>query len=467
VVKFIFFLQLAVRILLAVSTTLRVPPWQMSNMSSTFDQFSQGLHSISPSTISMEGVQWVCLDGPCDGRISPLAAKNMLALARLDDWDFDEGKPRIINWSATADWYKWSRHWRGWIPRGVMGGTIIPKPSKSMLRSGSSFATLKGIDVLPEVAVDAAHKLNQLRSILMSFLPDLKILQIPVPDEADCSLIRRSCQSSKELLLILCRFSYGLLDLVGFFRWAACVFDRDIVGQNLPKVVTQTYEWLDENFYGENLGYLVHLEAHRQEFGFRLCLEESVPFYYPWQARYSAIPHFRWFNPDNLGVGFESDKMKDFRPYNQYLQDVLKYNNTTVNLDGLPKRKHYVVDFEGWIRQQPRKEEQMLKMGKDYYWEDCAMADGSCTRFHLLWWKQDDLVETDEEDCRPIRVKGPDYNPLTPDIIRERYKFVCVLSEGEDIDPVLYQAWCRSQYHSQIQPTSLCKYISSRVHCTA
>ena len=42
------------------------------------------------------------------------------------------------------------------------------------------------------------------------------------------------------------------------------------------------------------------------------------------------------------------------------------------------------------------------KMKKYYYWEDCVMADGSCTRIHLLWWKkQDDLVETDKEDCQP------------------------------------------------------------------
>ena len=109
----------------------------------------------------------------------------------------------------------------------------------------------------------------------------------------------------------------------------------------------QTYEWLNKNFHWENLGYVVHLEVHQQEFGFCLCLEESVPFYYLWQAYYCAIPHFCWFNSDNLGVGFECDKMKDFRLYDQYLQDVLKHNNTTINLDGLPKQKNYVVDFEG------------------------------------------------------------------------------------------------------------------------
>lgn len=435
--------------------------------SSPFGQFSRGVHFISPSTISVEGVQWVCLDGPCDGRISPSAAKNMLALARLDDWDLDEGKPRIIDWSAMPDWYERGLHWRGWIPRGAMGGSIIPRPSKSILRHDSGFGFLKGTDVLPEVAVDAAQKLNLLRRKLVLLLVDLDILRIPIPEEVDCALIKRSCQNYKELLLILCRFCYGLLDLVGFFRWAACVFDRDIDSQNSPKIVTETYEWLNENFYGENIGYLVHLEAHRLEFGFRHCLQEDVPFYYPWQACYCDIPYFRRFNPNNLGVGSGSDKINDFTPYDQYLQDILRHDNSTVNLAGAPKRKHYVVDFEGWIRRQPRKEERVSKMGTDYYWEDRMMTDGSCARFHLLWRKKhNDSVETDEEDFRPRRVKGPEYNPLTPDIIRERYKFMCAPSEGEDIDPILYQARHASQYRMQIRPTNLCKYVSSKPHCT-
>ena len=184
---------------------------------STFVQFSRGMNPVSPSTISVGDVQWACLGGPCDGQISPLAAKNMLPLARLYAWDFVEGKPQIIDWSATTDWYEWAFHWRGWIPRGAMGGSIIPRPSQSMLPHNPMLGTLKGTDVLPEATIHVAHKLNILRTKLKSLLPDLHTLMIPVPAEVDCLMVGRSCKTSKELMLVLCRFCYGLLDLVGFF----------------------------------------------------------------------------------------------------------------------------------------------------------------------------------------------------------------------------------------------------------
>ena len=41
-------------------------------------------------------------------------------------------------------------------------------------------------------------------------------------------------------------------------------------------------------------------------------------------------------------------------------------------------------------------------MAKDYYWEDCMTTEGTCARFHLLWQRTTDKVESDEEDCCPI-----------------------------------------------------------------
>ena len=54
----------------------------------------------------------------------------------------------------------------------------------------------------------------------------------------------------------LCQLCYHMLDLVGFFQWAACVFDKEIKC-NIMKVVTETYKWLNENFTGRNIGYLM------------------------------------------------------------------------------------------------------------------------------------------------------------------------------------------------------------------
>ena len=70
----------------------------------------------------------------------------------------------------------------------------------------------------------------------------------------------------------LCRLCYHMLDLVGFFRWAACIFDEEIK-HNTVKVVAETYKWLNKTFTGRNISYKIHLDASCREFGFRLYID--------------------------------------------------------------------------------------------------------------------------------------------------------------------------------------------------
>ena len=142
-----------------------------------------------------------------------------------------------------------------------------------------------------------------------------------------------------------------MLDLVGFFRWVARVFERELNNLKSGKTVTELYKWFDRNFNGKSIGYLIHLDAHRREFGFHFCIDEGVPFYYPWLDAYTVMPWLRRFDPNSLG--FNPEKVPpptDFSPYDQYLQNVVDQNNHTVEISGLLRRTPYIVDFEGWIR---------------------------------------------------------------------------------------------------------------------
>ena len=410
---------------------------------SVFSQYSP----LNPHTTFVEGLQWISLDGPIAGLVSPNAKFNNLPLKRLDDWDLDLGCPRVVDWAVFADWYERKFHWRGWIPTGAIGGDIIPRPSASMLPRDPMLKPLQGEDVLPAATLEAMVKLNTLRASMLKLLPEINRFYIPIPGELDLSLLRRVYRDSRRLLTDLCRSCYHMLDLVGFFRWAARVFEKELNNPKSGKTVTELYKWFDRNFNGKSIGYLIHLDAHRREFRFRFCIDEGVPFYYPWLDAYTVMPWLRRFDPNSLGFNPEKGPPPtDFSPYDQYLQNVVGQNNRTVEISGLPRRTPYIVDFEGWIRRPLRIGERPSVMCNEYYWEDVIRAEGSaCIRFYHLWRKKQ-LAEVDEQcDSRG-------HTPLHPDIIRERYKFKCAPCENDVYDSMLYQGSLDCSRRSQIRP---------------
>ena len=96
------------------------------------------------------------------------------------------------------------------------------------------------------------------------------------------------------------------------------------------KVVAEMYKWLNETFMGRNIGYLIHLDASHREFGFCLCIDQEVPFYYPWLPAYKTMPWLHRFDPDSLGIDPNKPGLPpaaDFSPYDQCLQDVLELDN--------------------------------------------------------------------------------------------------------------------------------------------
>lgn len=419
---------------------------------STFSQYSRSdSNPISPSTTFVEGLQWVTLDGSITSRISPNAKFNTLPERRLNNWDFNLGCPHPIDWSSFADWYERGVHWRGWIPEGAIGGGIIPRPSMEILPRDPMLRPLRGAEVLPSAAVEAIHRLNALRMQLKS-LPGMRELGISIPGELDISLHGRLYRTSDALLTDLCRLCYHMLDLVGFFRWAACVFDEEIK-RNTVKVVAETYKWLNETFTGRNIGYLIHLDASRREFGFRLCIDREVPFYYPWLPAYKTMPWLRRFDPDSLGLDPEKPGLPpaaDFSPYDQYLQDVLELDNKTVNIYWLLRRTPYIVDFEGWTRRGFRLEE----MHSDIMTERCYRRDviiagrseSACLRFYLLWriTQSEEIDDEDDED--------DPRNHL--DILRERHKFKCAPCEGDVYDSSMFTSSNERSCRFQIRPKS-------------
>ena len=347
----------------------------------------------------------------------------------------------MIDWAIFADWYERDLHWRGWIPTGAIGGHIIPRPSASMLPRDPMLKPLRGQDVLPTATVQAMEKLNALRTALLTLCQDIKVLNIPIPDELDLSLLHRLYRRSECLLKDLCRSCYRMLDLVGFFRWAVCIFTRELHSEDdAGRIVAETYEWLDDNFKGKSIGYLIHLDAHHREFGFRLCMNERIPFYYPWLDTFTTMPWLRRFDPNVLCLNPDKPEPPptDFRPYDQYLQNVLNLKNRTVEIPGLPRRTHYVVDFDGWARRWVRAGERPSRMSKECYWEDIIIGGGSgCVRIHHLWRKK--------------QLDSREYTPFPPDIIRERYKFKFAPCEGDVYDTVTYK-WSRDCRRSQIRP---------------
>ena len=195
---------------------------------------------------------------------------------------------------------------------------------------------LRGAEVLPSAAIEAIHRLNTLR-MQLKLLPGMRELGIPIPGELDISLHGQLYRTSNALLTDLWRLCYHMLDLVGFFQWAACIFDEEIKC-NTVRVVTDTYKWLNETFTGRNIGYLIHLDASHSEFGSHFCIDQEVPFYYPWSPTYKTMPWLRRFDPDSLGLDPKKPGLPPaayFSPYNQYLQDILGLDNKTVNIHWL------------------------------------------------------------------------------------------------------------------------------------
>ena len=414
----------------------------------SFTQFTVGgLSPLSPSTkTDAKGTQWVTLESRGDWSIHPEAISSTQPQLRADEWDIDECKPKILDWTEFADWYDRSYHWRGWIPEKALGNSIIPLPNKKMAPYDPAKGAIAVITFLPKVSIDAAHRFNELRSSLKRLLPDLTTYDIPIPKEVDLAALKIPCSSYPQLLSTLCRFCYGMADLLGFFRWCACVFDREIDSQNASRFISNSFEWLGKNFTGKGIGYLVHLDAHYREFGFTLCLQEGIPFYYPWLRHYDTVLRFDRFNPRTLKVSLPEGPresplgLSDFRPYDKFLQAVEGRNNTPVELMGRPKRTPFVVDFEGWIRRSVRKEEKLRQLTRKFYWEDCPISEGTgCARIFFLWRRREEEEEDGSENSDRFLPRGADYRPLEVEILRERHKFACAPSLGEEVDPILHK----------------------------
>ena len=217
-----------------------------------------------------------------------------------------------------------------------------------------------------------------------------------------------------------------MVDLLGFFRWCACIFDREIDSQNTLRFISNSFEWLGENFMGKGIGYLVHLDAHYREFGFTLCLQEGIPFYYPWLCHYDTVLRFDHFNPGTLKVSLPEGPresplgLSDFRPYDKFLQVVEGQNNTPIELMGCLKRTPFVIDFEGWIWRSVRKEEKLRQLKRRFYWEDCPISKGmGCTRIFFLWRRREEEEEDSSENSDRFLPCGADYRPLEAEILRE------------------------------------------------
>ena len=88
---------------------------------------------------------------------------------------------------------------------------------------------------------------------------------IPIPKEVDLAALKIPCSSYLQLLSTFCQFCYGMADLLGFFRWCACIFDREIDSQNTLRFISNSFEWLGENFTGKGMGYLVQLLANYRD----------------------------------------------------------------------------------------------------------------------------------------------------------------------------------------------------------
>ena len=120
----------------------------------------------------------------------------------------------------------------------------------------------KGKEFLSEDTIKGAFKLNELWDTLVDFLPDLKRFYIPIPAPVQTLMFDRAYRDTDQLGEDLCRLCYGMLDLVGFFRWVHSVFSRELGSCRVWHSIIKIYEWLDYSFEGKNIRYLVHLEAH-------------------------------------------------------------------------------------------------------------------------------------------------------------------------------------------------------------
>ena len=413
-------------------------------MSSSFQQIFPGPDKhLAISTTVVEGLWWIGMVGPSPkSQISPQARHRTEPLKRLDNWDLNAGRPRLIDWATVPDWYDRNVHWRGWIPRDAVDSNVIPCPSESGIPREPLIVGTQGKEYLSEDTIEGAFKLNELRKALLDFLPDIKTLHIPIPAPAPTSMFDKAYEDAEQLGEDLCRLCYGMVDLVGFFRWASSVFSREIASRRVWYSIVEGYKWLDYNFRDKSIGYLVHLEAHRTEFSFQFCIQNGVPLYYPWYNQYREIPCLKRFDPFFLGL--DSDKLTtaqaaqlNFFPFNRHLQEVGGRDQTPVKINWPSRRLHRIVDFEGWVQRELREGEDPGQMEQAYYWEDCMTEGGSgCYRFYHLWRPSGNCdlgVETSSDDG-----DGDDPPIHNPCIIREHYKFRHAPSLDDEISPVTY-----------------------------
>ena len=232
-------------------------------------------------------VDWVAWS-LCQNEISPQVHHQTEPLKCLDNWNLKAGQPHLINWTIP-DWYDHNVHWRGWILLDAMDTHIIPCPSESDVPCDPLILGTQGKEFSSGEMIEGAFKLNELRKALLEFLLDLQTLNITVLAPAPTLMFDRSHEGINWLGEDLCCLCYGMVDLVGFFRWASSVLSRELANHRVWHSIVKVYDWLDYNFQGTSIGYIIHLEAHQTEFSFQFCIQNGVPLCYPWYNKYREM----------------------------------------------------------------------------------------------------------------------------------------------------------------------------------
>lgn len=156
------------------------------------------------------------------------AHQNLSPLEQDSLWDLDHSHPSGLDWGQEVDWYERVFHWRGWIPKDGLGGSIIPDPKDCGLRTKVGESWMASRAILGSEFVHAAECLNCLLSTLRQLLAaDLMLRRIPTPTPINMVVFNYDFHQGLSLDWTICNVCY-----IGFCH------------------------------------HLVHLESHYQEFGF-------------------------------------------------------------------------------------------------------------------------------------------------------------------------------------------------------
>lgn len=278
------------------------------------------------------------------------------------------GRFEDMDWAVDPDWYRYTTHWRGWIPVKDLEGEFQTPQFLDLDEPSPCFENVQGMWYVPRpYATDLAFRWEELDKIVERCssirMGNVQCTVLRPPSAQNHSLEATPFDTEPELQKATMAVRRAIADRLGWLFWFRAAIPQPILQEILP-LATMNQLLQETGTEYRKRGYILGLVDCWTEANLPLWLTHRIPLLYRWRFDECGMRRLARMNP-KLVAGDTSDgriqihyieedehlrrAAADSLLYDDYFQlndPVVVNQDLSFEMDAIL----YVIDFEGWGR---------------------------------------------------------------------------------------------------------------------